>query len=296
MDGFLLSILQQSFIFSIMVMGVYITYKILNFPDLSADGSFTLGASVSAALIIKGVNPYISLVIAMLAGGVAGAITGFLNVKLKIKDILSGILVMVGLYSINLRIMGVSNVSLFNYETIFSNGNIMIINLIILILSAVLFTLFFKTKLGYVMKGTGDNENMIISLGLDTGKIKILALSISNGMIALSGGILAQYQGFSDINMGTGTVVMGLASIVLAYSIFRNIHFLNASVICIIGTFLYRTSIALSLKLGFNPSDLKLISTIIVVIALTFGNESISLKKSFKLKRGLQGIFQSKIS
>ncbi|MBW4828189.1 MAG: ABC transporter permease [Clostridiaceae bacterium] len=296
MDGFLLSILQQSFIFSIMVMGVYITYKILNFPDLSADGSFTLGASVSAALIIKGVNPYISLVIAMLAGGVAGAITGFLNVKLKIKDILSGILVMVGLYSINLRIMGVSNVSLFNYETIFSNGNIMIINLIILILSAVLFTLFFKTKLGYVMKGTGDNENMIISLGLDTGKIKILALSISNGMIALSGGILAQYQGFSDINMGTGTVVMGLASIVLAYSIFRNIHFLNASVLCIIGTFLYRTSIALSLKLGFNPSDLKLISAIIVVIALTFGNESISLKKSFKLKRGLQGIFQSKIS
>ena len=225
MDGFLLSILQQSFIFSIMVMGVYITYKILNFPDLSADGSFTLGASVSAALIIKGVNPYISLVIAMLAGGVAGAMTGFLNVKLKIKDILSGILVMVGLSSINLRIMGVSNVSLFNYETIFSNGNIMFINFFILILSAVLFTLFFKTKLGYVMKGTGDNENMIISLGLDTGKIKILALSISNGMIALSGGILAQYQGFSDINMGTGTVVMGLASIVLAYSIFRNIPF-----------------------------------------------------------------------
>lgn len=296
MDGFLLSILQQSFIFSIMVMGVYITYKILNFPDLSADGSFTLGASVSAALIIKGVNPYISLVIAMLAGGVAGAMTGFLNVNLKIKDILSGILVMVGLYSINLRIMGVSNVSLFNYETIFSNGNIVFINFIILILSAVLFTLFFKTKLGYVMKGTGDNENMIISLGLDTGKIKILALSISNGMIALSGGILAQYQGFSDINMGTGTVVIGLASIVLAYSIFRNIPFLNASVLCIIGTFLYRTSIALSLKLGFNPSDLKLISAIIVIIALTFGNESISLKKSFKIKRGLQGIFQSKIS
>ncbi|MCR2043604.1 ABC transporter permease [Anaerosalibacter massiliensis] len=296
MSKFLLGILQQSFIFSIMVMGVYITYRILNFPDLSADGSFTLGASVSAVLIIKGVNPHISLIIAMLAGGMAGAVTGFLNVKLKIKDILSGILVMVGLYSINLRVMGVSNLSLFNYDTIFSNKDSMIMNLIILILCAVLFTLFFKTKLGYVMKGTGDNENMIISLGLDTGKIKILALSISNGMIALAGGILAQYQGFSDINMGTGTVVMGLASIVLAYSIFRNIPFLNASVLCIIGTFLYRTSIALSLKLGFNPSDLKLISAIIVVIALTFGNESISLKKSFKFKRGLQGIFQSKIS
>ena len=296
MSKFLLGILQQSFIFSIMVMGVYITYRILNFPDLSADGSFTLGASVSAVLIIKGVNPHISLIIAMLAGGMAGAVTGFLNVKLKIKDILSGILVMVGLYSINLRVMGVSNLSLFNYGTIFSNKDSMIINLVILVLCAVLFTLFFKTKLGYVMKGTGDNENMIISLGLDTGKIKILALSISNGMIALSGGILAQYQGFSDINMGTGTVVMGLASIVLAYSIFRNIPFLNASVLCIIGTFLYRTSIALSLKLGFNPSDLKLISAIIVIIALTFGNESISLKKSFKFKRGLQGIFQSKIS
>lgn len=296
MSKFLLGILQQSFIFSIMVMGVYITYRILNFPDLSADGSFTLGASVSAVLIIKGVNPHVSLIIAMLAGGMAGAVTGFLNVKLKIKDILSGILVMVGLYSINLRVMGVSNLSLFNYDTIFSNKDSMIMSLIILVLCAVLFTLFFKTKLGYIMKGTGDNENMIISLGLDTGKIKILALSISNGMIALAGGILAQYQGFSDINMGTGTVVMGLASIVLAYSIFRNIPFLNASVLCIIGTFLYRTSIALSLKLGFNPSDLKLISAIIVVIALTFGNESISLKKSFKFKRGLQGIFQSKIS
>lgn len=296
MSKFLLGILQQSFIFSIMVMGVYITYRILNFPDLSADGSFTLGASVSAVLIIKGVNPHVSLIIAMLAGGMAGAVTGFLNVKLKIKDILSGILVMVGLYSINLRVMGVSNLSLFNYDTIFSNKDSMIMNLIILVLCAVLFTLFFKTKLGYIMKGTGDNENMIISLGLDTGKIKILALLISNGMIALAGGILAQYQGFSDINMGTGTVVMGLASIVLAYSIFRNIPFLNASVLCIIGTFLYRTSIALSLKLGFNPSDLKLISAIIVVIALTFGNESISLKKSFKFKRGLQGIFQSKIS
>lgn len=296
MDGFLLSILQQSFIFSIMVMGVYITYRILNFADLSADGSFTLGASISAALIIKGVNPYISLMFAMLAGGLAGSITGFLNVRLGIKDILSGILVMVGLYSINLRVMGVSNVSLFNYETIFSNGNSILINLIILILCAVLFTLFFKTKLGYVIKGTGDNENMVISLGINTGKIKILALSISNGMIALSGGILAQYQGFSDINMGTGTVVMGLASIVLAYSIFKNIPFLNASILCIIGTFLYRTSIALSLKLGFNPSDLKLISAIIVIIALAFGNESISLKKSFKFRKGLQGIFQSKIS
>lgn len=296
MDGFLLSILQQSFIFSIMVMGVYITYRILNFADLSADGSFTLGASISAAFIIKGVNPYISLMFAMLAGGLAGSITGFLNVRLGIKDILSGILVMVGLYSINLRVMGVSNVSLFNYETIFSNGNSILINLIILILCAVLFTLFFKTKLGYVIKGTGDNENMVISLGINTGKIKILALSISNGMIALSGGILAQYQGFSDINMGTGTVVMGLASIVLAYSIFKNIPFLNASILCIIGTFLYRTSIALSLKLGFNPSDLKLISAIIVIIALAFGNESISLKKSFKFRKGLQGIFQSKIS
>lgn len=278
MNSFLLGIIQQSLIFSIMVMGVYITYKLLDFPDLSADGTFTLGASVSALLITKGINPFVSLIIAVVAGAIAGTCTGLLNVKLKITNLLSGILVMISLYSINLRIMTKANLPLFNYTTMFDDNNTMIIALIFTFITAILFTVFFKTKLGYLIKATGSNENMVVSLGINTGTIKILALSLSNALIALSGAILAQYQGFSDINMGAGTIIMGLASIILADSIFRNLPIFNASIICIVGTILYRASISLSLKLGFNPSDLKLISCIIVILALSIGHSKFSFK------------------
>lgn len=285
MNSFILGIIQQSLIFSIAVMGIYITYKILKFADLSADGSFTLGASVSAILITKGVNPFMSLLISMLAGAIAGTITGILNVKLKIQDILSSILVMVGLYSINLRVMGgMANLPLFNQNTIFTSRNILLIIFCFAAISVIFFTLFFKTKLGYLLKGIGDNENMIISLGINTGSIKIFALSLSNAFIALSGGILAQYQGFSDINMGTGIMIMGLASIIIGFSVFRNFKLSNSSILCIFGTLVYRTSIALSLRAGFNPSDLKLISSIIVVIALSIGNGR-GLFKKYTLKK-----------
>lgn len=273
MSAFIISVLQQSLIFSIAVMGIYITYKILKFADLSADGSFTLGASVSAILITKGFDPVLSLALSMLAGALAGMVTGILNVKLKIQDILSSILVMVGLYSINLRIMtGRANLPLFNHKSLFTAKDPLVIAFLIVSICGVFFTLFFKTKLGYLLKGIGDNEDMITSLGVDIGSIKIFALSLSNSFIALSGGIMAQYQGFSDINMGTGTMIMGLASIIIGYSIFKRIGFLNSSVFCIVGTLLYRTSIALSLRAGFNPSDLKLISSILVVIVLSVGN------------------------
>ncbi|WP_077369602.1 ABC transporter permease [Anaerosalibacter sp. Marseille-P3206] len=285
MSSFAIGILQQSLIFSIAVMGIYISYSILKFADLSADGSFTLGASVSAILITRGMNPYISLICAMLAGFAAGMVTGLLNVKLKIQDILSSILVMVGLYSINLRIMGKANLPLFNQDSIFKDKNALLVAIIIAAICGLFFTLFYKTKLGYLLKGIGDNENMIVSLGINTGTIKIFALALSNGFIALSGGILAQYQGFSDINMGTGTMIMGLASIIIGYNIlFKNVRVLNSSLMCIMGTIIYRTSIALSLKVGFNPSDLKLISSVIVIIALTIGNGKQIIKDSLKLK------------
>lgn len=279
MQEFLLGVVQQSLIFSIAVMGIYISYEILKFADLSADGSFTLGASVSAILIIKGVNPFIALIFSMLAGAIAGAITGILNVKLKIQDILSSILVMVGLYSINLRIMGRANLPLFAEYNIFSKGNILFTIIILASISVVFFTLFYKTKLGYLLKGIGDNENMIISLGINTGAIKIFAISLSNAFIALSGGILAQYQGFSDINMGTGIMIMGLASIIIGFNLFGKLNLANSSILCILGTLIYRTSIALSLKIGFNPSDLKLISSIIVIVALSLGSGKGMLKK-----------------
>lgn len=287
MNGFIISVLQQSLIFSIAVMGIYITYKILKFADLSADGSFTLGASVSAILITKGFDPILSLAISMLAGALAGIVTGILNVKFKIQDMLSSILVMVGLYSVNLRIMtGRANLPLFNHESLFTSKDPLLISFIIVLICGMFFTLFFKTKLGYLLKGIGDNEDMITSLGVNIGSIKIFALSLSNSFIALSGGIMAQYQGFSDINMGTGTMIMGLASIIIGYSIFKRIGFLNSSVLCIVGTLLYRTSISLSLRAGFNPSDLKLISSILVVIVLVVGNgKNIFKDRKRKIKR-----------
>ena len=286
MNGFLLGILQQSLILSIAVMGIYITYNILNFADLSADGTFTLGASTSAILIIKGFNPFLSLVIAMLVGGLAGIVTGVLNVKLKIQDILASILVMVGLHSINLRVMGgVSNLPLFNTRTVFLIDNELLVILAFVVLAFLFFTLFFKTKLGYLLKGIGDNENVITSLGIDVGRIKILALFISNAFIGLSGGIMAQYQSFSDINMGRETMIMGLAAIIIGYNLFKNTRLSNFSFQCIIGTFIYRLSIAMSLKIGFNASDLRLISSIIVVIALVLGNREDIVKENRFLRR-----------
>lgn len=282
MNDFILGILLQSFIFSIMIMGVFITYKLLDFPDLSVDGTFTLGASVSAVLITKGLNPVLALFISIIAGALAGTMTGVLNVKLKIKDLLSGILLMLALYSINLRItMGKANLPIFNNSTIFSNDSLTI-NLIIAfgasLVCAILFTIFFKTKLGYLLVATGNNEGMVTSLGISTGNIRILGLALSNALVALSGGIFAQYQGYSDINMGTGNMVIGLASIVMAYSIFKNVRKISPSFLCIIGAILYRASISLSLKIGFNPSDLKLVSCIIVIIALHLGKKDFSFK------------------
>ncbi len=291
MNDFILGILLQSFMFSIMVMGVYITYKFLDFPDLSVDGTFTLGASVSAALITKGFNPFVAILFSVIGGALAGTMTGVLNVKLKIKDLLSGILVMLGLYSINLRItMGKANLPMFNNSTIFSDGS-MASNLFIALglsfICAIVFTIFFKTKLGYLLKATGNNEAMVISLGINTGNIRILGLALSIALVALSGSIFAQYQGYSDINMGAGTIVIGLASIIMAHSIFKNVKLISPSFLCIIGAFLYRASISLSLKLGFNPSDLKLISCVIVILALYLGGKESSFKlKSLQLFKG----------
>lgn len=283
MNAFILGIFMQSLIFSIMVMGVYITYKFLDFPDLSVDGTFTLGASVSAILISKGINPFIALSFSIITGALAGTMTGLLNVRLKIKDLLSGILVMLGLYSINLRIMGKANLPIFNNATIFSKDSLtfnLFIALGFSVVCAALFTIFFKTKIGYLIKATGNNENMVTSLGISTGNVRILGLALSNALVALSGGIFAQYQGYSDINMGTGTIVIGLASIIMAHSIFKNLRLFTPSLLCIIGAFLYRASISLSLRIGFNPSDLKLISCIIVILALYLGNN----KSAFRLK------------
>ncbi|TCO71042.1 ABC transporter permease [Marinisporobacter balticus] len=283
---FWLNILEQGLIFGVMVLGVYITYKILDFPDLSVDGSFPLGAAVTASCLILGIGPFIATIFAFGAGLLAGGVTGFLHVKFKITNLLSGILVMIGLYSINLRIMGKANVPLFNQETIFSNGlkPIMIIAVFAILVKFAL-DFFLKTKFGFIIKATGDNPQLVTSLGIDIGNIKIIALMISNGLVALSGSLVAQYQRFSDVGMGTGMIVMGLASIIFGEAIFKRVSLVVPTTMALFGSVLYKTSTAFALKLGFPPTDLKLITAIIVIAALAVnqGKNPFKGKKIFSM-------------
>lgn len=262
----LLGTLEQSFIFAIMVLGVYLSYKILDFPDMTVDGSFPLGGAVVSAILIKGGNPILALVVATLCGAIAGLITGMIHVKLKVTNLLAGIIVMTGLYSVNLRIMGKSNIPLFSVKHLFNGNMIPIVTLVILlILAKITIDYLLKTKFGFALKALGDNETLVISLGIDEKKLKIYGLMIANSFVALSGAILAQYQGFADVGMGTGTIITGLASIIIGEAIFKKRSFISMSMTVILGTIIYRTIIAMSLKLGMNASDLKLITSILVV-------------------------------
>lgn len=262
----LLGTLEQSFIFAIMVLGVYLSYKILDFPDMTVDGSFPLGGAVASVILIKGGNPILALVVATLCGAIAGLITGMIHVKLKVTNLLAGIIVMTGLYSVNLRIMGKSNIPLFSVKHLFNGNIIPIVTLVILlILAKITIDYLLKTKFGFALKALGDNETLVISLGIDEKKLKIYGLMIANSFVALSGAILAQYQGFADVGMGTGTIITGLASIIIGEAIFKKRSFISMSMTVILGTIIYRTIIAMSLKLGMNASDLKLITSILVV-------------------------------
>lgn len=262
----LLGTLEQSFIFAIMVLGVYLSYKILDFPDMTVDGSFPLGGAVASAILIKGGNPISALVVATICGAIAGLITGMIHVKLKVTNLLAGIIVMTGLYSVNLRIMGKSNIPLFSVKHLFNGNMIPIVTLVILlILAKITIDYLLKTKFGFALKALGDNETLVISLGIDEKKLKIYGLMIANSFVALSGAILAQYQGFADVGMGTGTIITGLASIIIGEAIFKKRSFISMSMTVILGTIIYRTIIAMSLKLGMNASDLKLITSILVV-------------------------------
>lgn len=195
-------VLIQSLILSIMVLGVYISYKILDFPDLSSDGSFTLGGSIIAATLKNGISPIVGSAIALIGGLVVGLLTGILHVQIKISNLLSGILVMGIMYSINLRVMGRANTPIFGEASIFSNYNPLLVITVIVVIFKLSLDFFLKTSLGYTLKAVGDNPQMVKSLGMDIGKIKILGLMLSNGLVAFSGSIMAQYLGFSDISMG----------------------------------------------------------------------------------------------
>ncbi|WP_010294396.1 ABC transporter permease [Clostridium senegalense] len=283
---FFMGTLEQGLIFAIGALGVYITYTILDFPDLSVDGTFSLGAAITASLILKGTNPILALVVAFIGGAIGGLVTGILHVKLKITNLLSGILVMIGLYSINLRVMGKANLPMMNKGNIFSRDIPMVMILVLIVLvSKFLMDVLFKTKFGFILRATGDNDTLVTSLGVNKGTMKIIGLMLSNGFVALSGAIMAQYQRFSDISMGTGFIVIALASIILGQSVFNNCKFIKGTTIVIIGAFLYKLSVGIALNLGLPPTDLKLITSIIVVIAIVMNNSNMLNKFSLR-KRG----------
>lgn len=278
MLNFIIDSLEQGLIFGVVALGVYITYKILDFPDLSVDGTFPLGASVASILLVNGFNPFTACILALLAGALGGAATGILNVKLKISNLLSGILVMTGLYSINLRIMGKSNIPLFNTKNMFNGKlNVIILVAIFALATKIILDLFLKTKMGFALKAVGDNEQLVISLGINTDTIKIIGLMLSNAVVALGGAIMAQYQGFSDVGMGTGTVVIGLAAVILGESIFKNVKFMAQTTMVLFGAILYKAAVGAALRLGLQPTDLKLITALIVVAILGGKNFNISV-------------------
>ena len=289
---FLISVLEQGLIYGIMALGVYITYKILDFPDLSVDGTFPLGAAVTAALIKAGVNPYLTLPIAFAAGLAAGICTGLIHVKFKVRDLLSGIIVMTGLYTVNLFIAGTNNVPLFSTDTIFRNemlsgffgDNIpqwldIVIILIIVLICKVLLDLYMKTQSGYLLRAVGDNDVIVTALAKDKGNVKIPGLAIANGLVALSGCVFAQQSRVFDISMGTGALVIGLASVIIGLSFFRRLSFVKTTTAVIVGSIFYKACVALALKFA-GATATKLITAVLFLLILIV---SVDRKKKVKI-------------
>jgi len=265
-------------LWSLLTIGVYLTYRILDYSDLTVDGSFALGGAVAAKLIVVGNNPFIAILAAFLAGALSGIVTGLLHTKLKIPALLSGILSMIGLYSINIRIAGKATVALSKYDTIFdvvpSFGLsktivVLIVGLIIVAAIVALLYWFFGTELGCAIRATGNNEYMIRAQGVNTDIMKIIALCLSNGLVAVSGALVAQYNGFFDIGMGTGVIVIGLASVIIGEVLFGTRNFMNCLISLVLGSITYRIIIAGVLELGMPSTDLKLFTAITVALALS---------------------------
>lgn len=276
--------IAQGILWGIMAIGVYITYKVLDYADLTVDNSFCTGGAVSAILIVNGMNPVLSLLFAIISGMLAGLITSLLHTKLKIPGILSGILTQLALYSINMRIMQRANLSLLKNDTLLSLKNIpmaIVIGLIVTVLWIALLYWFFGTEMGCAIRSTGNNGQMSRALGINTDTMKIIALMLSNGVVALSGALIAQYQGYADINMGRGAIVIGLASVIIGEVIFgKNISFYIRLFSTTVGAIIYYLIITLVLQAGLNTNDLKLFSALVVALALSI--PSIHLPKKIK--------------
>lgn len=287
----LIGVLEQGFIYGIMALGIYISYKILDFPDLSADGTFPLGGAVTAALLMRGTNPWLALLIAFAAGCAAGAFTGFLHVKLKIKDLLSGILTMTALYSVNYRIAGAPNQFLMGEKTIFSlpegipdwiyNYRYLIIVLVIALVMKLLLDWYLSTKAGFLLRSVGDNEGLVITMAKSPAKVKVIGLALANGLVALSGALNTQRAMQFDITSGTGTLVMGLAAVIIGITVFKKISFVKLTTGVLFGMIVYKACITIAISSGMQSSDTNLIITVLFILTLLL-NEFASGKKRRK--------------
>ncbi len=298
LSGFLRTIpisLEQGLAYGLVALGIVITFRILSFPDLTVDGSFPLGAAVVARLIVEGVPPAYGILLAIVAGFVAGCCTGVLYTKLKINSLLAGILMMTVLYSFNLRIMGKSNIQLLTVDTFLTPLENLPVNRFIPIIAfflvvsfgvKILTDLFMHTQLGFAMRATGDNEQMIRALGVNTDNTTILGLGISNAFVALSGALVAQDQGFADVGMGIGMIVAGLASIIIGEALLGKHTVQRMTLAALIGSFLYKEIISIGLRLGLAPTDLKLATGIMVILALGIP----ALKREKEGKLHLRGV------
>ncbi len=288
---FVITIVEQGLIYGILALGVYITYKILDSPDLTTDGSFPLGAAVTAALITKGANPYLTLLAAFAAGALAGVCTGLIHVKGKVRDLLSGIIMMTALWTINLRIAGTSNVPLFSKETIFKNSFLenlipesiqsyttLIVVIILTVITKLILDFYMNSRSGFLLRAVGDNDKLVTALAKDEGNMKILGLAIANGLIALSGCIFCQEERVFEISMGTGAVVIGLASVIIGTSLFRGFTFMKATAAVILGSILYKACTAIAMR-NFEPQDMKFITAALFLIVLL-----ISMERKKKVK------------
>ncbi|WP_432627705.1 ABC transporter permease [Brotaphodocola sp.] len=282
-----LGVIEEGLIYAIMALGVYITYKILDFPDLSVDGTFPLGAAVTVMLILKGVNPLLTLLLAFLAGALAGCITGIIHVKFKVRDLLSGIIVMTALYSLNLRIAGKANVPIFSQETIFENAwlesvvpealdpyLVALILFVIVAVCKILLDLYLNTRSGFLLRAAGDNDVLVTSLAKDKGMVKILGLAIANGFAALAGCVYCQQKGFFEISTGTGTMVIGLASVIIGMKLLKRFHSVKATTAVITGSVVYKACVSIAIAMGMAASDLKLITAVLFLVILVVSNRT----------------------
>jgi putative ABC transport system permease protein len=290
MLGSLFGAVELGLLYALMALGVYITFRILDFPDLTVDGSFATGGGIAAVMISHGYPPVLACLAACAGGLIAGACTGLLHTKGKVNGLLSGILMMIALYSINMRIMGKPSISLLGDDTLFSSTSPILLMVIVVIIFKLLLDAFLHTDLGLALRATGDNARMIRSLGTNTDTTTILGVSLSNGLVALSGALIAQQSGFADITMGVGMIVIGLASVIIGEAIFgaRSVFF--ATLAAVLGSIVYRIVVALALRVEWlDASDLKLITAIIVIVALVLPSaQRVIRQKSMAKKRSAE--------